>query len=599
MALLRQLDAVLGRRRRFKWALLVVLALILSGLEIVAAGLIYVLLILVTDSAGDVELPLVGDPTELFPAMSPEALALLVTAGIGAFFVARGAFLMLQTYAQARVVNNAGADVGTRLVRGYLSMPYALHLERNSAELVRNAFYNVETFTKSLLEPGVKLVAEVLLVLGLTAALVLISPVAMLGAVLIFGPLVWALLRAVKPRMKAYGRGAKEAESRGLSILQQGLAGIRELRISGSEGYFASLYQKTRKEFARLRTRRATLAQLPRVLIETLLVLSIAAFFIVVMQIQESGQQALSLLGLFAYVGLRLKPSIQAIVQAVNSARYATPSLEDIATDLEATASFVERRETGTEGLVPKLRRDISLEDVQLCYPNSDRPALERVDLRIERGDSIGICGPTGGGKSTLIDVIAGLLVPTAGTVEVDGVNIHDAVHSWYSQLGVVSQSVFLLDASLRENIALGVSRRDIDDAAVEQAVRLAQLEAVVAELPQGLETRVGERGIRLSGGQRQRVAIARALYRNPEVLILDEGTSALDNQTEEELVRALEHLHGMRTVILVAHRLTTVRRCNRVLVLEDGRISDEGTFDELVVRHPLFASLRPSPTTP
>jgi ATP-binding cassette subfamily C protein len=234
---------------------------------------------------------------------------------------------------------------------------------------------------------------------------------------------------------------------------------------------------------------------------------------------------------------------------------------------------------------------------VSFRYERGDRPALDGIDLTIERGTSIGVCGPTGGGKSTLVDVIAGLLEPTGGTVRVDGVDIHTDVMSWYEQLGVVSQVVFLIDDTLRNNIALGVPADAIDEGAVERALQLAQLQDVVRELPQGLDTRLGERGTRLSGGQRQRVAIARALYRDPEMIIFDEGTSALDNRTEADLVRAIDELHGHRTLVMVAHRLTTVRHCDRILVIENGRVSDSGTFDELVVRHPLFRSMRESPS--
>jgi ATP-binding cassette, subfamily B, bacterial PglK len=596
MEALRQVSRVLGPRRRAKWLLLVILALALSGLEVIGAAAIYLLLSLVTGDAPGPSIPLIGDPRQLFPGASQTQSLLLVTAVIGVFFLIRAGFLVGQSYAQARVVNNACAEVGTRLVRGYLAMPYRLHLERNSAELVRNAFYNVSMLNTGLLKPGVQVAAESLIILGLVLALLAISPLPTVLALVVFGPTVWILLRAVKPRMKAYGHGAKEAESSGLRLLQQGLAGIRELRVFGAERSFAERYGRTRTNFARLNTHKQTLAQVPRALLETMLVLFVAAFFALLVTVEGAGSGALSLLGLFAYVIMRLKPSLQVIVAGVNQIRHSTPSLEDLAADLERCAPFLSKEDNSSITKVPTLRQAIELDGVSLVYDTGERPALEDIHLRIAAGESVGFCGPTGGGKSTLLDIITGLLEPTTGTVRVDGVDLGEDREGWFRQLGVASQNVFILDDTVRNNIALGVDRREIDEAALEDAIRLAQLETVIDELPGGLETRLGERGTRLSGGQRQRVAIARALYRSPSVLIFDEATAALDNQTESELVAALEALQGTRTLITVAHRLTTLRHCDRIFVVESGRITDSGTYEDLLARHPLFASNRASP---
>jgi ABC-type multidrug transport system fused ATPase/permease subunit len=324
MPVFRKLVRVIGPGRRFKWVVLVIAGLALTGIEVMGAALIFVLLRLVTDPTGGIDLPLVGNPAMMLPFESQASLTLAVTAFIAVFFLLRAVFLVGQTYLHARVVNNTGADIGTRLVRGYLSMPYALHLERKSAELIRNAFYNVQTVKKSLLAPIVDLFAEIMMVLGLTVVLLIIAPLATLVAVAAFGPMVWFLLRWVKPRMKAYGRGAKEAESEGLELLQQGTTGIRDIRILGAEPQITMRYQRTRRKFARLHTRRSTLSEMPRVLIETSLVLFIAAFFAVVVWFDPSGHGALSVLGLFAYVGMRLKPSVQKIVNSV-TVRYDTP----------------------------------------------------------------------------------------------------------------------------------------------------------------------------------------------------------------------------------------------------------------------------------
>jgi ABC-type multidrug transport system fused ATPase/permease subunit len=299
-------------------------------------------------------------------------------------------------------------------------------------------------------------------------------------------------------------------------------------------------------------------------------------------------------LGLFAYVGLKLQPSMQRIVRGINNLKFASAAIDDVHADLV----LVEREAPDlAEESPPPLpfEREVLVEGVSFAYEGTDRPALKDVDLRIGAGEAIGICGPTGGGKTTLADLITGLLTPTSGRVIVDGVDIREHVRAWHSNLGVVPQMVFLVDDSLRRNIALGLPDKEIDEEAVSEAVHLAQLDEVVAALPQGLDTVVGERGVRISGGQRQRVSIARALYRQPKVLILDEGTAALDNSTEQKLMEALERLRGDHTIILIAHRLSTVRRCDRIVYVDEGRIAGTDTYDGLIRENTAFRRMSSS----
>jgi ATP-binding cassette, subfamily B, bacterial PglK len=292
-------------------------------------------------------------------------------------------------------------------------------------------------------------------------------------------------------------------------------------------------------------------------------------------------------------VGIRLQPSLRRIMIAANNLKFGQAAVDDVSADVTLIESGPDLPQR-PDPVVRPLRDRISVDHVTFHYEGADLPALHDVSLVLHKGTALGICGPTGGGKSTFVDVIVGLLRPTTGRVLVDGRDIHDELREWQQQLGVVSQSVFLLDASLRQNVALGVAEREIDQERVVEAIRLAQLEDFVDALPDGLDTEVGERGVRISGGQRQRVAIARALYRRPSVLVFDEATSALDTETEGQLVTDLERLRGERTLIMVAHRLSTVRYCDRIVVVEDGRISDAGTFDELARRHKLFADFAP-----
>jgi ATP-binding cassette, subfamily B, bacterial PglK len=565
---------------------------VVTMVETLGAGLIFVLLGLAAEPDAPVELPLIGDLRDHLPAMSHGAQLGFAAGMVGIFFVARGALIAAQAYAQHRVAENAGAQLSQRLMRTYLRVPYAFHLGRNSAELIRNAVHTPYTVVRQVLFPSTRLLAESLLFLGFLSLLVAVAPVAAGLAALVVGPAIWGVLRIVQPRMKQFGREAQTAMQTSLQLAQQSLHGFADVRLLGRERFFERQFGRSRRDHARSEYLRRTFSELPRVMIETSLVVFIVAFFGFTVVVQGTTAGAVPVLGLFAYAGLRLKPSLTRIVAAFNDLRYATAAIDDLVRDLQLTAEW----DGLTAGTRPLPFDDaIELRSVEFRYDGAEIPALREVDLTINRGEAIGICGPTGGGKSTLLNVILGLLPPTSGSVLVDGTDIHTDVSAWHRQLGVVPQAVFLLDDTLRRNIALGLPDDEIDEGQVDRAVLLAQLKPVVDDLPDGLDTFVGERGVRLSGGQRQRIAIARALYRDPEVLILDEGTSALDNTTEAELMTALDQLRHHKTIIMVAHRLTSVRRCDRILIIENGAVSDTGTFEELASRNTWFRAGQPS----
>jgi ATP-binding cassette subfamily C protein len=313
------------------------------------------------------------------------------------------------------------------------------------------------------------------------------------------------------------------------------------------------------------------------------LVLFILAFVGINAIVTDGAIDALPVLGLFGYVAVRLQPSLNEILAALNSLKFAGPGINILYED------FIRFPAEAPAQVDPKplsLQRQLKLESVSIRYENAHQDALTGVDLTIEAGEFVGIVGPTGGGKSTLVDVILGLLRPQTGRVTVDGVEIRGNEKAWQKSLGVVHQMVFLADTTIRRNVALGVPDEEIDDTRVIEAIRLAQLEKFAASLPHGVESVVGQRGIRLSGGQRQRLAIARALYAQPSVLVFDEGTAALDSVTERELMAALVPLRGERTIIVVAHRLTTVAAADRVMLVDNGRLVDVAPFDELAARH-------------
>lgn len=559
------------------------------------AVLVFVLVGLAADPSAAIELPLLGDVRGLAGNLDDSALILRTAAAIAVFFVIRGIVQIWTLYYQRRVAEEAGASVSIALVDGYLRSPYPFHLRRNSAELIRNSHQAGLQLVGQVFMPLINVAAQSVLTLGLLIVLVSIAPIASAFVVLSVGGAALAVLLVVQPRLKRLGAVSHAAQKETLGWLQQSLEGIRDVKLFGAEPYFARKYAISRLRLTRANYLSAALHQMPSTIIETALIGFILTFLSASVIFVDQAQQALPVLGLFAYVGLRLMPSLQRIVRGLNDVKYSTAPVADIHRDLQVVKDLPPP--VVTPEPLPFLSK-LHLDNVSYRYAQSDRSALVDINLTILPGEEIGVCGPTGGGKTTLVDIITGLLEPSEGRVVVDGVDIRAHSAAWQANLGVVSQMIFLTDDTLRNNIALGVPPDEIDEEAVSEAVELAQLTDFISSLPDGLDTAVGERGVRISGGQRQRIAIARALYQRPSVLIFDEGTSALDNVVEAALLGALERLRGTHTIIHVAHRLSTVRRSHRVVFIEDGRISGVGAYNDLVATHERFREMHAAEST-
>jgi ATP-binding cassette subfamily C protein len=376
------------------------------------------------------------------------------------------------------------------------------------------------------------------------------------------------------------GETERQLYQQQLHLLQQSLGAIKDVKVTGRQPFFESRFRQVKRELGATKQRRAWAATLARLGVEATLILSMLLVVFLVMRQDVSGGDTVSLLALFAYTGFRVVPSANRIMLNVGYMREAHPWIRKMDEDMRHLRVPAPRP---FEPEPPMLRETLALDNVSFGYEGGPPYALQDVSVTIQRGQSVGIVGPTGAGKSTLVDVLLGLLPPTIGRVLVDGEPLEGHERAWQRQIGYVSQDVYLLDDSLRRNIAFGVADHAIDEAKLSAAVTQARLDDVVASLPERLETVVGQNGVRLSGGQRQRVAIARALYQDPPVLFFDEATAALDNQTEREVTDAIANVHGSRTVIAIAHRLSTVKNCDMLIYLRDGRIAGIGTYAELM----------------
>lgn len=582
---LTQVATLIGPGQRRRWALVVILAAVVSVAESVTTFLVFTLLQRLVGDGDGLTLPVLGDVGRWAPFTGSQLLV-FYGATVLAVFLLRGALILVQQYVQYRMAENAGAALSARLMHGYLSMPYEFHLRRNSSELIRNAFDGVRRFVDEGLVPAVELLSKLAIVVGVTIVLVLTDPAATLLAVATLGPLALGILRLLHPKVQQLGETAQAMTQQNLQSLQQGLQGAREISVLGRERTFGDAYAADRHRLARARYLRRVAIQAPRIVIETGVVGFIVAALFVTVAAGQGVTQTLPALGLFGYAAARLIPELQHITKALNSLKFVGPAIEDIRADLCAVATKPDPAPHREPATPLPFNAELTLEGVRYRYPGTTHDTLRDINMTIKAGTSVGIVGPSGGGKSTLVDLLLGVLHPTAGRVAVDGCDVATHLRSWQANLGVVPQTMFLLDDTLRANIALGVPPDEVDDLALEEAVRQAQLEEYVAHLPSGLDTIVGEQGVRLSGGQRQRLAIARALYRRPRVLVFDEATSAVDPETERTLMRPLENLRGQLTLVLVAHRLTTVEACDTVLVVREGRIIEQGLLADLSTHH-------------
>lgn len=587
----RQTWGLIGPQRRHRFIAVGALSTVVSGLEAVAAVLVAILLGFVLNAGEVPDVSLIGDATRFFPGLSYEELVLWSCATFLLFFVVRSAVFLYQQYALARVAQNTGLLLSDRLVDGYLSMPYEWHLSRNSSELIRNAYDNVYQMVGNVFTPMANLIADITLAVALLAVLFVSSPSITLVAGFAMGLAILVNMRVIQPRLQRLGVQRNRAAKATMQGLQQGFGGVRDIKILGREAEFSESFRRSRAEMAEAQYVQMALASTPRVTVEiTFLLLVIGGLALAVSG--DAVGSILPTLGLFAYAGLRLQPSIQKIAGAFNSLRYAEAAVEDVAKDLDDLDDYSSARRLADRELAPLGLRDrVRFESVAYFYPDAESPALRGVDLEIAAGESIGIAGATGGGKSTLLDLLCGLLPPTSGRILVDGADMAGQIRAWQRSLGVVHQSSFLIDDTIRRNIALGSADDEIDEAHLRRCVAIAQLDDVVRSLSEGLDTVTGERGIRLSGGQRQRITLARALYRKPSVLILDEGTASLDNETERRVIKEVLAL-GEITLFMVAHRVTTIEQCDRIIVVDKGRVVGIGTYREMVQASPVFRAL-------
>ena len=499
-------------------------------------------------------------------------IGMLVIVGVYAF---KSVFLVFLSWWQMGFVYDLQANLSQRLFIGYLRQPYTFHLQRNSAQLIRNVIQESSILANSGMLSGLMFLTEVFVLFGILVLLVVVEPLGALVVISTVGLTGWCFHFMTSGYILRWGNARLYHDGLRLQYLQEGLGGVKDVKLLGRENDFLAQYQLHNISSNKVGRRKATMQVIPRLWLELLAVTGLAVLVLVMIKQGKPLEALLPVIGLFAAAAFRLMPSVNRILGALQNIRYSLPVI-DILYD-ELIKVNLEKVEEKRQDKIFAFKNKLSIEHVSFCYPESEKMVLKEANISVHRGTSIGFIGGSGAGKSTLVDVILGLLNPTEGVVKVDDIDIQTNMRGWQNQIGYVPQSIFLTDDTLRRNIAFGLQSEKIDDDAVLRAVRAAQLEEFIGQLPEGLDTIAGERGVRISGGQLQRIGIARALYHDPSVLVLDEATSSLDYSTEHSVMEAVRALQGEKTIIIVAHRLSTLEHCDKIYQLDTGMIVEEG----------------------
>lgn len=569
---------------RFGLPLFFVSCLIVAVLELISVGIIPLFITVLLKP--EILISFLGKyfNGELFDTSDRLSIVLTVGLWLLAFLAFKAVAMLTLGLLQNRSLVRYQSNLSSCLLSRYLQWPYEAHLLKNSAELVRNAISVPISITTSLVSASV-IATETMLALLATALLVVYQPVITLCSIGLLSATVGGLYLIFQKRLTTLGKDTNSQAVETMKWLNQTLGGLKEIRIAGREHYFHNRSMRHFGEFSRLTLLTQFIVQAPRLFMELLAIGSMIVLAVVLLTYGNS-EDVLPTMALFGAASLRLIPSANRIWNAIATIKSNIGYVEIYRAEMSAPT--IAALPKSPEKLVP-IDKSIEVSDLSYSYNASSQPALNRISLSIDRGTTIGIAGRSGAGKSTLLDILLGLHAADKGDIKVDNVSIWQDLASWRSMIGYVPQQIFLLDDSIRSNIALGDEEEEIDDGRVIAALRKASLAEFVLSLPDKLNTQLGESGARLSGGQRQRIGIARALYRDPSVLFLDEATSALDHETERAISDTLRSLHGQITIVIIAHHTETMRLCDYIYVLEKGVLMTGGTPHELAQKNILF----------
>lgn len=569
LSTLKKINFLITKRQRKGLVILTFLLFIGMVLEVFGLGILIPAISIILDAETIEKSAFISSIRDLLSDYSNQSFTFLFLGAIVLVYFIKSTFIVLLTHKQNRFLTNITAYISNNLFSSYLSQPYSFHLNRNAAGLIKNIqveIYYLYVFLLSL----ITIIIEGGFIFSILATLIYIEPFGAICIGIFYGLLSIIFLQFTKQKLKAWGALREEIDEQVSKIALEGLGGIKDSLILGKTNFFIKEYSQKNYLKARLNSNQGTVSQIPRFYLEFISIVGLVSFIILLLLQGKDTTSLFTVLGVFVAATFRMIPSLNRIIAAAQSMKYYMPSVEIIYKEIESCVE-INNNKTSIESF--NFLNQIEFKKVNFSFKDGV-PVLKDINLTIRKGETIGIIGESGSGKSTLVDLIIGLHMPNSGEIIVDGVSNIQFKQSWRNQIGYVSQSIYLMDDTIESNIAFGISEREINNNQIEKVLKQVQLFEFVKNLELGVKTKVGERGVQLSGGQRQRIGIARALYHNPEILILDEATSALDSETEKEVMKSIDNLKSTKTILMIAHRFTTLKDCDSIYSIEKGHLS-------------------------
>jgi ABC-type multidrug transport system fused ATPase/permease subunit len=588
--LARQLVGLLNRRERHQAMLLLLAMVVQAAAEIVGVASVAPFMGVVADVSLIHRNWLLSRLYEWGGFATESGFLIALGFAVVAALVLCNGVSALAYWATLRFVWATHDRLATGLLRGYLAQPYGFFVQRNASSLNKNILAEVHTAIEKVLLPALNAIARSLVTIAIIGLLVMLDPALALTLVLVLGGAYGTVYLAVRRKQARLGRIRADANEERFKITSEAFGGIKEVKVLQRESAFVARFGLPSQRFSQATASNKAIAVLPRYVLDTIAMGSVLLIVIYYLRVGHGVEQILPTLSLYAFAGLRLMPALQEVFGAFAEIRFHRAVIDDLTVDLNR---FGHDEAHDAPAPARPLQSAICFDDVHFRYPGAADRALRGVSLSIPCNQTIGLVGASGSGKTTLVDLLLGLYAPTQGSIRIDDLELDETtVRNWRQRVGYVPQHIFLCDDSIANNIAFGMPAHEVDTERVVQVARIAHLHEFIQTLPAGYDTVVGERGVRLSGGQRQRIGIARALYHDPSVLVMDEATSALDGATEDAVMEAIYALAGQKTIVLIAHRLGTVKECDRIYLLAGGRVAEQGSHDELAAGSAAFRAL-------
>lgn len=557
--------------------------LLLIGMffEVLGIGILIPILSLLMDSNIGNKYPNLLPFLKMIGSPSQFKLVIYGMSFLVIIYLSKTFFLMYLSWKQSSFSANLSASISEKLYYGYLMQPYIFHLNRNSAFLINNISGEVVQFS-AITQSALIFIVELSAIIGVFIMLIFIEPIGALSVTIILALLIVIFYKLFKSKLSNWGKSRLYHASMMSKLLSQGLGAVKDVIVLSRSHFFLDVFSEHNLKHARIQSKVNTLNLAPRLYLELFAVIGLSILIILMALQHKPLENLIPTIAVFVAAAFRMIPSGNRIMASIQQIQYIDSSLDRLYKDFLLLSKSVYPNFNQKNQII--LNNEIDIFDLSYAYPDTLKNAVNKINLKVKKGETIGLIGPSGSGKSTTVDLILGLLNSDSGKILIDGIDINSNINSWRSQIGYVSQSIYLIDDTLINNIAFGLQNDQINIEKINTAIKYAQLEEFIEGLPLKLNTIVGERGVRLSGGQRQRIGIARAMYNNPPILILDEATSALDNETEKAFMDSIQMLKADKTIIIIAHRLTTVEKCDRIYKIVDGEITSYGVPQEVLL---------------